>query len=228
MNLLKQMVEIPARLAEPVLGAPGIARQVWIKATFPCRAMLGAPILQALLAACLLLAPGGQLRAQANLPAKNTPQQQLEIDSDSGYFDGLTNQMVYLGHVFVTDHVKAKMTCERLTVNIPQDGGHPTNIVADTGVVLDLVDGKGQTNHITANQAIYAYSVKSGVTNETVTFTGGDPLPRVENPQIIQTGEPLVFNVVLKRFSANNFRTILKKSPGAENGTNASPFNFLK
>ena len=175
----------------------------------------------------LLSIPAGLLWAQANVPAKQAPEQQLEIDSDQGYFDGLTNQMVYVGHVFVTDHVKAKMTCERLTVDIPLDGSHPTNIVADTRVVIDLLEG-GRTNHITADRAVYAYSVKSGITNETVTFTGGDPLPKFENSQIIQTGDQLVFNVALKRFSGEGYHTILKKSPGSENSTNASPFNFLK
>ena len=174
-----------------------------------------------------LAAPAGRLWAQTNLPAGPPPEQPLEIDSDSGYFDGLTNQMVYLGHVFVTDHAKARMTCARLTVNVPPAGGHPTNIVAETGVVIDVVDGKGQTNHITANRAVYAYGVSYGVTNETVTFTGGDPLPKVENPQIIVTGEPLVLNVALKRFSGNQYTTILKKSPGSDNGSNAAPF-FLK
>ncbi len=130
--------------------------------------------------------------------------------------------------MFVTDHVKARMNCERLTVFVPPDGGHPTNIVAETNVVIDLVDGKGQTNHITAHKAVYSYGVSFGVTNETVTFTGGDPLPKVESPQMIVTGEPLFLNVGLKRFTGENYHTLFKKAPGADNGTNASPFNILK
>jgi lipopolysaccharide export system protein LptA len=175
-----------------------------------------------------LWAPCALLWAQTNQPAKIKPEQQLEIDSDKGYFDGITNQMVYIDHVFVTDHVKSRMNCERLTVDVPRDGGHPTNIVAETHVKIDFVDSKGVTNHITADKAVYAYSVRFAVTNETVTFTGDNPLPEVENPQMTVSGEPLVYNVALDLFTATHPHTIFKKRPGAGNDTNASPFNLLK
>ena len=173
----------------------------------------------------LLAGSCGFIWAQTNTPTQNPPEQQIEISSASGHFDGITHQMIYLGHVFVTD-AKAKLHCERLTVDLPPVGGHPTNIVAETNLVIDVLDDKGQTNHITANKAVYAYSVVNAVTNETVTFTGGNPMPKVENPQFIILGEPLVWNLVTKQFGGPNYRTIF--NPNSGKGTNAAPLNFLK
>lgn len=169
----------------------------------------------------LLAGSCGVVRAQTNAPAQTTPEPKTEISSDTGHFDGIKNQMIYLGHVFVTDNVKAKLRCEQLTVDLPPDFGHPTNIVAETDVVIDVMDEKGQTNHITADKAVYAYSVVNAVTNEMVKFTGGNPTPKVENPQFTITGDPLVLNLVTKQFSGVNYRTIFKQPPTSGNGTNS-------
>jgi lipopolysaccharide export system protein LptA len=176
----------------------------------------------------LLLAGGcGLAWAQTNAPAPGPPAQLTEISSDSGHFDGNTRQMIYLGHVFVTD-AKTKLHCGQLIVDLPPNGGHPTNIVAETNVVIDALDDRGQTNHITADKAVYSYSVVNAVTNETITFTGSDPMPKVENPQFIILGEPLVLNLVTKQYGGSNYKTIFKPNPNSGNGTNASPFDFLK
>jgi len=175
----------------------------------------------------LLAASAAPAWSQTNLPAPKTPESQVEISSDSGHFDGNTRRMIYLGHVFATD-AKSTLHCEQLTVDLPAAGGHPTNIVAEAGVVIDKWDEKGQTNHITADKAVYTYSVVKGVTNEVVTFTGGNPTPKVENQQMIIVGEPLVMNLVTKQFSGQNYKTTFKQTPNAGGDTNASPLNFLK
>jgi lipopolysaccharide export system protein LptA len=176
----------------------------------------------------LLLAGSGSLIwAQTNTPVQSPPTQLTEISSDSGHFDGNTRQMIYLGHVFVSD-AKAELHCGQLTLDLPPDGGHLTNIVAETSVMIDVLDEKGQTNHITADKAIYSYSVVNAVTNETITFTGGNPMPKVENSRVIIWGEPLVLNLVTKQFSGSNYKTIFKPSLNSGNGTNATPFDFLK
>jgi len=165
--------------------------------------------------------------AQTNAPVKTPVEQQIEITSKNWQFDGNTRQMIYLGSVVVTNP-KAVLHCEQLIVDLPPDGGHPTNIVAITNVVIDALDGKSQTNHITADKAVYTYSVVNSVTNEAIVFTGGDPMPKVENPQFTGLGDPLTYNLITKKYSASNFKTIFKQSPSSGNGTNASPFNFLK
>ena len=166
------------------------------------------------------------LRAQTTTPPTAQPPETV-ITSDSGRFNGITHQMFYTGHVVVIDP-KAKLWCEALTVDLPAAGGRPTNIVAITNVVIDTLDDKGQTNHITADKAVYTFSVVNSVTNETITFTGGQPSPKVENPQFTIYGEPLVLDLVTKQYGGSNYRMVFKQAPNAGNGTNASPFNFLK
>lgn len=185
-----------------------------------------------LLLMLLLAFNGGLAWAQTNAPVANSsgtnaPPLQTDIYSDHGYFDGNTRQMVYQGNVVATD-AKATLHCGLLTVNLPPDGGHPTNIVALTNVVIVNIDEKGQTNTVTADKAVYTYSVVNSVTNEIVTFTGGNPMPKAENAQVIITGEPLVLNLATKIYSGSNYRTVFKQPPGSGNGTNASPLNFLK
>jgi lipopolysaccharide export system protein LptA len=176
----------------------------------------------------LLLAGSGVfLHAQTNPPPVTPPPTETIITSDSGRFNGLTRQMFYTGHVVVIDP-KAKLWCESLTVNLPAENGRPTNIVAVTNVVIDTLDDKGMTNHITADKAVYIYSVVNSVTNEMITFTGGQPSPKVENPQFTIYGEPLVLDLVTKQYGGSNYRMIFKQAPNAAGGTNASPFSILK
>lgn len=156
--------------------------------------------------------------AQTNAPAQNPLEPKTEITSDSFHFDGVKNQMIYLGHVFATDNLKAKLHCEQLTVDLPPDFGHPTNIVAETAVVIDMLDEKGQTNHITADKAVYSYGVANAVTNEVVTFTGN---PRVENLQFTMFGDSLTLNLVTKQYGGQNYHQIFKQSPVSGNGTNS-------
>ncbi len=154
--------------------------------------------------------------AQTNAPAEKPVEQVLKVDSDSGYYDGITNQMVYLGHVFVIYNMKDTLDCERLTVDIPADHGNPTNIVAETNVVVDVLDEKGGTNHITAGKAVYTYQllnpatnvVKSitnvvyAVTNELITFTGGNPRPKVTGRTPLFRGDPIIIDVNKRRLVA--------------------------
>ena len=183
---------------------------------------------------CLLVSCSFAL-AQTNTPAPKASEQQVEITSDSGHFDGITSQMIYFGHVFVTDNSRAKLYCEKLTVDLPPAGGHPTNIVAEateTNLTMILFDAKGQTNYvITADKATYAYNVVNSVTNETVLLSGGKTMPRVEGPKLTMEGDPLLFDVGSKQFgtapNTKNYRVKLA-IPKTAGGTNASPFNFLK
>ncbi len=176
---------------------------------------------------------GGLAWAQTNGLVPKQPAPELVVTSQTGYFDGKTSQMIYRGDVFVTDHVKAKLYCEQLTVDVPRDGGHLTNIVAETNVVIDYVDSKGDTNHLTADLATYAYSLATNAaiitTNETATFTRfpGRALPKMENVHGYFIGDPLIYDFVAQQFIAtSNFETHFNLKPGS--GTNASPFNLLK
>ncbi|MGH7990373.1 MAG: hypothetical protein ACREDS_09330, partial [Limisphaerales bacterium] len=105
------------------------------------------------------LANAGVLSAQTNTTAKisvtttNKPAAApaaphlTRIDSESVVFDMSTNARTatYRGHVRVDDP-QMKLTCAWLVADLPQDGGHINHIVAETNVVIDFTDDKGQTN----------------------------------------------------------------------------------
>lgn len=173
-----------------------------------------------------LSASCGQISAQTNSPVKKQPEQELFITSSSAYYDGITNQMVYIGNVYVTDKVKAWLNCERLTVDVPQNGQNPTNIVAESNVVVNVFY-KGQTNHITADKATYAYHVVNTVTNETITFAGGNPT--MTNLDSVVSSDPIVIYLASHNIEKVDFQGPFKMNLKTSNkGTNASPFDFPK
>lgn len=146
------------------------------------------------------------LPAQTNTPdATRAP---TRIDSDSVDFDMTVRQAVYRGHVCVDDP-QMKLTCAHLIADLPPSGGHMNHIVAETNVVIDFTDDKGQTNHATSDKAVYDYGVRGAVTNETVTLTGH---PQVENAQSTLTGEPIVWDRANNHFSAVNETMVFRQS----------------
>jgi lipopolysaccharide export system protein LptA len=158
----------------------------------------------------LLLAP--VLRAQTNA----MPAGPAVITSDTGDFDMNSRTAIYQGNVRVDDP-EMNLQCEWLTATLPPSGGRINHIICETNVVIDT-DQNGQTNHITSDKAVYDYAVQDGVTNETITFTGS---PRIENAQVITTGEPIVWNRASGEFNVMNEKMIFKQGFGPM----ASPTN---
>ncbi len=156
----------------------------------------------------LLVLAGGGLRAQTNVIAAPKPRAPTLITSEHADFDLAGRHAVYRGNVHVDDP-QMKLTCEELTADLPQSGGHIDHLVALTNVVMDSVDDKGQTNHATSDKAVYDYKVVNGVTNETVTLTGH---AKVESAQGWLTGEPIIWDRVNNSIHAENQRMILRQS----------------
>jgi lipopolysaccharide transport protein LptA len=147
------------------------------------------------------------LPAQTNAPA--APRAPTRIYSDSVDFDMNTNARTatYRGHVRVDDP-QMKLTCAWLVADLPESG-HMNHIVAETNVVIDFTDDKGQTNHATSDKAVYDYNVQGAATNETVTLTGH---PQVENAQETINGEPIVWDRANNHFSAVNETMVFRQS----------------
>ena len=119
-----------------------------------------------------------------------------------------------------------KLTCEKLVADVPAAGGHVNHIVADTNVVIDFLDDKGNTNHATGDKAVYVYSEQGGVTNETVTLTGN---PQMENAQGTLTGDVIVWDRLNNHFSALNQKMIFRQSlSGIAANTNSPPATAVK
>jgi lipopolysaccharide export system protein LptA len=136
---------------------------------------------------------GLMAHAQTNTPgAPPAPRAPMVIHADSADFDLSGHQLIYHRQVRVDD-TQMKLTCEQLVADLPPAGGLPNHIVAETNVVIDFTDTKGQTNHATGDKAVYTYQEQGGVTNVTVTLTG-DPQPQVVNAQGLQAGDVIIWN----------------------------------
>ncbi len=178
-------------------------------------------------------APSSPANASTNSPDAPPPRAPTRIDSDqSADFDLNGHQAIYRGHVRVDDP-EMKLTCALLVADVPQAGGHPNRIVAETNVVIDFTDTKGQTNHATSDKAVYNYNVQNGVTNETVTLTGN---PVMVNAQGTQAGDVIIWNRVnnnthirisgnYHRISSQNLNDVMTdtNSPTVIKTTNFSP-----
>jgi len=165
--------------------------------------------------------------ATTNSPdATRPPRAPTRIDSDnSADFDLNGHQAIYRGHVRVDDP-EMKLTCAWLVADVPPAGGHPSHIVAETNVVIDFTDTKGQTNHATSDKAVYLYNVQNGVTNETVTLTGN---PQMENAQGTQAGDVIIWYRTDNKIHFDNPHMILRQNlNGATADTNSPPATVEK
>ena len=148
------------------------------------------------------------------------PRPPTQIKADRGDFDWEVRQATYYGHVRVDDP-EMQLTGEWLTANVPQAGEHVNHIVAVTNVVIDFVDGKGQTNHATGTKAVYVYQVEGGTTNETITLSGN---PQIDNSEGTLTGDVIVWDRVNNHLSATNPKMVFRQKPtGPTAGTNMPP-----
>ncbi|MGA3163351.1 MAG: LptA/OstA family protein [Verrucomicrobiota bacterium] len=152
------------------------------------------------------------------VPKPQPPRQPTRIESDSVDFDLTAHRAIYHGHVRVDDP-EMKLNCEWLTADLPQEGGRINHIVADTNVVGDFTDEKGQTMHATGDKAVYVYEVQNGVTNETVTLTGN---PELENAQGKSTGDVIVWDRARNHLDITNPKIVFHQNiNGATAETNA-------
>lgn len=165
----------------------------------------------------------GPLTLPTNAPATK-PQPPTEIISDAADFDMNAHQAIYRGHVKVTDP-EVKLTCDWLVVDLPAAGAHLSHVLADTNVVVDFTDEKGEKYHVTSARAVYAYKVVNAVTNETVTFTGR---PKVVTATSTIKSEPMIWDRARNKFTFINPIMTMVSTNAPAGGTNASPFNFLK
>jgi lipopolysaccharide transport protein LptA len=168
------------------------------------------------------------LCAQTNInsntnAAPKFPRTATRVDSDTADFDMTGHKAVYRGHVRVDDP-QMKLTCVLLVADLPPEGGRVDHIVAETNVVIDSVDEKGQTNHATSDRAVYIYNVQNGVTSETVTLTGN---AKVENAQGWLTGEPIVWDRANNSLHAQNQNMIFRQNLSGTAETNSAATNKL-
>jgi lipopolysaccharide export system protein LptA len=173
--------------------------------------------------------PGPPASVTTHSPAAPPPRAPTLIHADSADFDLNGHQVIYHQHVRVDDP-QMKLTCEQLVADMPPAGGRPNRIVAETNVVIDFKDTKGQTNHATGDKAVYTYQEQGGATNETLTLTG-NPQPQVENAQGLQAGDVIIWN----RENTNshiritgNYHMVSYQKPGEVMTDTNSPVTVVK
>ena len=169
---------------------------------------------------------GGLLvHAQTNAPgAPPAPRAPTRISSESGDFDLNGHQAIYRGRVRVDDP-EMKLTCAWLVADVPPAGGRPNHIVAETNVVIDYTDDKGQTNHATGDKAVYVYSEQDGVTNKTVTLTGN---PQIENAQGTQAGDVIILDLANNKAHFENPHMIFRQSLNGTSADTNPPVTAIK
>ena len=159
--------------------------------------------------------------AVINAPVEET----INIDSDHGEFDAKTGWLIYTSNVRL-DHPAMKLTCEWLTGNKPNTNDPAQHIIARTNVVVDLVADQGKTWHVTGIQAIYDKSVRGTVTNQTVTITG-DPKAVATTADMIVKGQPLIYDMIAKKYTGEHYETTyITTNSGAGKTNHGSPFGL--
>jgi len=172
------------------------------------------------LIALMAVTAGTAARAQSNSIAALLSPRLMHIDSDRQDIDGNGRTVTCSGNVHASEP-GLNLTCALLTADLPQSGGRLSHIVAETNVVIDTTDKKGQTTHVTGDKAVYVYNVQNGVTNETVTLTG-NPQPQVENAQGTMVADVIVWDRASNsyRFSGN-YHLVSGQNFGVPADTNA-------
>lgn len=155
-----------------------------------------------------------------NPPPANPQSQETVIQADGpAEFNEADHglRVTYRDNVRV-DAPGLKLWCEWLTADMSQASGHPTNIVAETNVVIDAMDDKGQKMHATCDKAVYVFAVEDGVTNETVTLMGH---AKAEYENMTLTGNPMIWDRTHDRLSVpSNPKMVFH--PGLNIGTSTN------
>ena len=144
------------------------------------------------LIALMAVTAGAAARAQSSTITAPQPLRVTDIYADSAVFDGNGHTVTYHSNVRVIAP-DMKLACALLVADLPPSGGRVSHIVAETNVVMDAKDSKGQPVRATSGKAVYDFQVKDSVTNETVTLTG-NPQPQIETAQGTTVADVIIWD----------------------------------
>ena len=135
-----------------------------------------------------------------------TPLIETHIYSDSVELGIKNRSAVYRGNVRLEDP-RLQLTCEQLTAEVPQEGKRVEQVIAETNVVIVMMDDRGLTNRAFADKAVYTYNASESQTNETVVLSG-ETEPHIERPEGILYGNPITWDRAQNKLRAKNQRMI--------------------
>lgn len=139
--------------------------------------------------------------------------------------------VTYSDSVLVTNP-DMKLTCEWAKANFTADWRQPTNVVAETNVVVDYIDPKGEKGRATGTNATYLFQVQKGVTNETITLTG-DPPEILEGPNYtnVTTADEIIYDLMTRKVTLSGPSGTYWRTTTNATGSNSPPqgdFPFAK
>jgi lipopolysaccharide export system protein LptA len=141
-------------------------------------------------------------------PEEGGDDRETHIFSDSVELGIETRSAVYRGNVRLMDP-RLYLTCEQLMAVVPEAGQRVEQIIAETNVVVVVVDDRGQTNRAYADRAVYTYEVTEAGTNEVVELTGASQ-PRVEREEGTLYGDVIIWDRTRNRIRATNQRMVYR------------------
>jgi lipopolysaccharide export system protein LptA len=159
-----------------------------------------------------------------NQPATQRQRGPVTIHSlGPAVFDMNNHWVTYSEKVQVTDP-QMKLTCEWAKAEFPDDWGQgATNIVAETNVVVDYIDPKGQKGRALGDKAVYLYQVLDSITNETVTLTGNPPeIEQGINYTNHMTGSEIVYDLMTKRMAVSDSTIVYWPTTNSPSGSNSN------
>jgi lipopolysaccharide export system protein LptA len=135
-----------------------------------------------------------------NAPAAKLSRGYIHLESAGpAVFDFNNHCATYSENVSVTND-QMKLTCEWIKAEFTGNWDQATNVVAETNVVVDYIDPKGQRGRAIGTNALYVFQIQNGVTNETITLTG-DPPEILEGPNYTNhtSASDIVYDLITRK-----------------------------
>jgi lipopolysaccharide transport protein LptA len=180
----------------------------------------------------LLLFATGLWAGEAPTPAVtttnalNTLKSEIQITSRSSEVNLRSNVVVYVGNVRVTEATMS-MTCEYLVAIMPQRGGRIESILAQTNVVIDMTDERGDKVHGTGEKLLYTYQVTESATNEVVQLSGN---PLITTSQGSTRADVITYNRTTQNVRFENPQMVIEHDgsltnllPGTQSNLRTNP-----
>ncbi len=159
-----------------------------------------------------------QLGTQVKTNGTEVPE--TEILSEDFEFGMNTREAVYKGNVRVIDPAshRTNLISGILTATLPAAGERLDHIVAETNVVLDSFDEKGEKTRATGQKAVYTYKATLEKTNETVEMTGQ---PKLEQPNRWMTADLITMDRATGMIrGAGHHHAAIRMTPGDPGASN--------
>ena len=168
------------------------------------------------------VAPPVKMESTRLPPTNSVPFTETDIISKRASFDMKTSTIIYQGDVRIKDP-RMDLSCEVLTVKLaPEGGGKIESSIAETNVVIDFIDEKGQRIHATGGKVIYRYTVTPTSTNDVMELMDN---PLLHTSEVDWSGGVISFDRINNTVKGDHSRVIIRQPAGTTNSPILGPTN---